>query len=84
MTLNRSNVRAENSTKKIILTGAATPSSGYHSLTKPELHSLKLENLVGRRRYPLVADQRAIRIQLADSLVAEPEVIAQDPLIVLT
>lgn len=45
---------------------------------------VKLENLVGRRRYALVADQRATLIQLADSVVAEPQVIAQDPLIVLT
>ena len=61
-----------------------TASSGYHSLTVPELHMLKLENLVGRRRDALVADQCAICIQLADSVVAEPEVIVQDPLIVLT
>src|ERR1700683_1209940 len=49
------------------------------------LHTLEcLGNLVGRRRDGFVAHQRAILVQLADPLVPEPEVIEQDPLIVLT
>jgi hypothetical protein len=84
MTLNRSIVPGGNSTSKFHTRQPLRRRLHGHSLTVPELHLLKLQTLVGSRRRALVADQRAIRIQLADSVVAESEVIAQDPLIVLT